>query len=660
MRLVRTNKKIAICNIETIEQLEVYFATFDSDFKRIVDVRSSTELLQHDVIGKKALHKWYRKFIGGIRTKYALLYWTRRGHSDDDAINYIAKLQSSNGKTRHKKIAMLRASGDHNWKKEFTMMPEYYLSRGMTLTDAKNAVHERQTTFSLQKCILRYGEIEGTRVWSQRQEKWLNTLAFKSDAEKQDILRRKVVPMGRASRESLSVFVPLHKMLIEHMICSDSDVYYGYEKRNEWFLADSENFFLYDFCVPKLKLIIEYQGKVWHPDHRLDDKKLSLWKNPHGVTALSVKTNDDKKRAFAERHGYRVVYLWGTDDASINMRTAFDAITLAVNNSTLTVPISSVNKLMNCSSVSVSSPVGFSNVTEFYVKNDKSLYDMLLIDGRRLRCSDDHYVRLSTGQWASIHDLVAARDITYSSIMINTDMGPRQVLSVTYVGVGTVNDMTVEHPEHSYYANGIVSHNTGKTLLAIGAALEQLNGLGNPSRARYDKLIVTRPVQPVGKDIGFLPGTLEEKMEPWIAPIRDNINFLMGSKKGSARRKPNDPNKQRVGDEYYLSIMQDKGLIEIEAITFIRGRSIPNAFIIIDEAQNLSMHELKTIITRVGDGTKIVLTGDIEQIDNIHVDQFTNGLTYAVERFKDYSIAGHVTLVKGERSALATLASQIL
>ena len=106
--------------------------------------------------------------------------------------------------------------------------------------------------------------------------------------------------------------------------------------------------------------------------------------------------------------------------------------------------------------------------------------------------------------------------------------------------------------------------------------------------------------------------------------------------------------------------MQERGLIEIEAITFIRGRSIPNAFIVIDEAQNLSMHELKTIITRVGDGTKIVLTGDIEQIDNVHVDAFTNGLTYAVERFKDYPIAGHVTLIKGERSELATLASRIL
>jgi len=201
---------------------------------------------------------------------------------------------------------------------------------------------------------------------------------------------------------------------------------------------------------------------------------------------------------------------------------------------------------------------------------------------------------------------------------------------------------------------------TGKTLLAIAAALEQLKGIGNSDNAKYDKLIVTRPVQPVGKDIGFLPGTLEEKMEPWIAPIRDNVNFLMNSKKGNKKRTPADPTKARLGDEYYLALMQEKGLIEIEAITFIRGRSIPNAYIIIDEAQNLSIHELKTIITRVGDGTKVVLTGDIEQIDNVHVDTFTNGLTYAVEKFKEHSIAGHVNLIKGERSELATLASKIL
>lgn len=199
---------------------------------------------------------------------------------------------------------------------------------------------------------------------------------------------------------------------------------------------------------------------------------------------------------------------------------------------------------------------------------------------------------------------------------------------------------------------------TGKTLLALAAALEQLKGLGDPNKARYDKLIVTRPVQPVGKDIGFLPGTMQEKMEPWIAPVRDNLNFLMDVRRN--KPKKSRPDGSRTSDDTYLQLMQDRGLIEIEAITFIRGRSIPNAFIVIDEAQNLSIHELKTIVTRVGDGTKIVLTGDIDQIDNVHVDVFTNGLSYAVERFKEHPISGHVTLMKGERSQLATLASKIL
>lgn len=199
----------------------------------------------------------------------------------------------------------------------------------------------------------------------------------------------------------------------------------------------------------------------------------------------------------------------------------------------------------------------------------------------------------------------------------------------------------------------------GKTLLALAAGLEQLETIGK--KQQYQKLVVSRPVQPVGRDIGFLPGTLEEKMEPWIAPIRDNLEYLLGSsmKKNPPRRKKPDDHSGGFKDPY-LELMQQKGLIEIEAISHIRGRSIPNTFMIIDEAQNLSMHELKTIITRVGENTKIVLTGDIEQIDNVHVDTFTNGLTYAIEKFKNYGLSGHVTLLKGERSELATLASKIL
>ena len=143
----------------------------------------------------------------------------------------------------------------------------------------------------------------------------------------------------------------------------------------------------------------------------------------------------------------------------------------------------------------------------------------------------------------------------------------------------------------------------------------------------------------------------------------DNLEFLLcssvGKKLSKMPRKKSEDGQSLFADPY-LELMQQRGLIEIEAISYIRGRSIPNAFMIIDEAQNLSTHELKTIITRAGEGTKIILTGDLEQIDNVHVDSFTNGLTHAIEKFKNFDISGHVTLLKGERSELATLASKIL
>jgi PhoH-like ATPase len=179
----------------------------------------------------------------------------------------------------------------------------------------------------------------------------------------------------------------------------------------------------------------------------------------------------------------------------------------------------------------------------------------------------------------------------------------------------------------------------GKTLLAIAAGLLQVL-----EQKKYTKLVVTRPIQPVGRDIGFLPGTKEEKMEPWIQPIIDNLEYLFSSCKSRDS----------------LKMYFDEGIIEVEAITYIRGRSIPNAYMIIDEAQNLAVNELKTIITRVGEGTKIVLTGDIEQLDNNDVDAVSNGLSYAVEKFKTYELSGHISLIKGERSELATLAAEIL
>ena len=183
---------------------------------------------------------------------------------------------------------------------------------------------------------------------------------------------------------------------------------------------------------------------------------------------------------------------------------------------------------------------------------------------------------------------------------------------------------------------------TGKSIVALAAALEMVG-----EKKEYHKLIVYRPIQPVGKDIGYLPGSMEEKLSPWMQPIYDNLEVLFTSRSGANWQKS-------------LDYMLDRNMIEMEAITYIRGRSIPNAFILIDEAQNLSKEEVKTILTRAGTGTKIVLTGDIEQIDNSYLDATNNGLSYVVEKFKPFDLAGHITFSKGERSILASKASEIL
>jgi PhoH-like ATPase len=164
----------------------------------------------------------------------------------------------------------------------------------------------------------------------------------------------------------------------------------------------------------------------------------------------------------------------------------------------------------------------------------------------------------------------------------------------------------------------------------------------------FHKLLVARPIFPLGRDIGYLPGDIEEKLNPWMQPIYDNIELLLGLNKTD----------NKSGRSYAELI--ELGYVEIEPLTYIRGRSLPNVFMIVDEAQNLTPHEVKTIITRAGDGTKIILTGDPYQIDNPYIDASNNGLTTVVERFKKAKIAGHVTLSKGERSELAELATQVL
>jgi PhoH-like ATPase len=182
---------------------------------------------------------------------------------------------------------------------------------------------------------------------------------------------------------------------------------------------------------------------------------------------------------------------------------------------------------------------------------------------------------------------------------------------------------------------------TGKTLLAIAAGLKKTIEDGT-----YTRMLVSRPVMPLGRDIGYLPGDVDEKLNPWMQPIFDNLEFLFST--GSRR-----------GPRAYAELLES-GQIQVEPLTYIRGRSLPQQFIIVDEAQNLTPHEIKTIITRSGDGTKIVLTGDPHQIDNPYVDSASNGLTIAADKFRGEKLAGHIVLAKGERSDLAELAANLL
>ncbi len=188
---------------------------------------------------------------------------------------------------------------------------------------------------------------------------------------------------------------------------------------------------------------------------------------------------------------------------------------------------------------------------------------------------------------------------------------------------------------------------TGKTLLALACGLQKTIDEG-----KYQKLLVSRPIFPLGKDIGYLPGEIEEKLNPWMQPIFDNVDYIVSFSGGE---KPAKRPNRRAWQE-----LISQGMLHIEPLTYIRGRSLAHQFLIVDESQNLTPHEIKTIITRAGEGTKVVLTGDCYQIDNPYIDSANNGLTYVVDRFKQEPIAAHVTLNKGERSQLAELATNLL
>ncbi|MCB9845004.1 MAG: PhoH family protein [Phycisphaeraceae bacterium] len=193
------------------------------------------------------------------------------------------------------------------------------------------------------------------------------------------------------------------------------------------------------------------------------------------------------------------------------------------------------------------------------------------------------------------------------------------------------------------------SAGTGKTLLAMAAGMAKVF-----TEERYDKLLVARPIMPMGRDIGYLPGDKDEKLTAWMQPIFDNLSYLLSTRGAGVQSAESHSTEQRIE-----RLIADRKLV-LEPLTYIRGRSIPHQFMVVDEAQNLTPHEVKTIASRVGDGTKLVLTGDIGQIDNPYLDSASNGLSYAVEKMKGLAIVGHVTLAKSERSELASLAAERL
>jgi PhoH-like ATPase len=193
------------------------------------------------------------------------------------------------------------------------------------------------------------------------------------------------------------------------------------------------------------------------------------------------------------------------------------------------------------------------------------------------------------------------------------------------------------------------SAGTGKTLMAVAAGMAKVF-----NEERYDKMLVARPIMPMGRDIGYLPGSKDDKLGAWMQPIFDNVGYLLSTRSGPMQHAESQTTEQRI------TKLVDSGKLVMEPLTYIRGRSIPHQFMIVDEAQNLTPHEVKTIASRIGEGTKLVLTGDINQIDNPYLDRASNGLSYAIERMKGLRIVGHVTMTKSERSELASLAASLL
>lgn len=282
---------------------------------------------------------------------------------------------------------------------------------------------------------------------------------------------------------------------------------------------------------------------------------------------------------------------------------------------------------------------GSSNIWRNFAIPEKHFGDELNLDA--ILCNQCCFMEIDGKM---IHTIYKKEQGFFKIIKVNKDRNRR--ISPINIEQALLLDMAMDPEINLVTATGHAG--TGKTLMALLAGYNQLE-------SEFDQLLVYRPNVPLGQDLGFLPGDINEKFAPWMQPIFDNMYLIVGKKEEA--NSGNDSNGGGKGTFNPVKELIAGGQLDISPINYIRGRSINNCFIIIDEAQNLTPHEAKTIITRAGNGTKIILTGDVMQIDNPHVDSISNGLTHTIETMKNLEIYGHVTLKKSERSLLAELAA---
>jgi PhoH-like ATPase len=295
----------------------------------------------------------------------------------------------------------------------------------------------------------------------------------------------------------------------------------------------------------------------------------------------------------------------------------------------------------------------YTGYTEAVVPQEiiEKLYDGQSIDSFKVKCFPNMFVKLSA---AEDPDMQVIARVFPDGSLVEINLAIDTVYGIQSRNVEQRMALELLMDPAVCIVTLVGQAGTGKTLLAIAAGMHLVQ-----REHLYDRILVSRPIMPLGKDIGYLPGDKEEKLSHWMEPIFDNLDYLLrrvqpeppaGTKKATRRLTP----QERIDQ------LLDSDILELEALTYIRGRSISKQFIIIDEAQNLTPHEVKTVVSRAGEGSKIILTGDPYQIDNPYLDASSNGLTYAAERMKELPIHGHVTLHRSERSQLAAFAAQYL